>query len=350
MLGLQYTRRSASSGLFLVAALQLPVVAQEAPVAAPDVPLGGVAGVASAVEKWLQSDQVSEKLESKTVAAVLQQRTVGLQWLGQKLEAALKAPDTQRSKGLRSLSTKVTLEFLRQAQESGMVFVGQYDPLSALQPLANDLLFGLLLETPDWYPFTFRDRLVAPLRDLQLKLPGAARVDGIVAMIKNQQEPTDLRNALAAMMAQWGRTEYADAVVKQLTAATTEGDGEDRVQATLQLADYYNVLRDYKRSAQAHRTAQALAKGAGVRLLPIAWYAAACVHALNGNVERGMEALQTCASMLASPDLDRSLRLERKLFEQDPEISLLRKDERFAAVLRLAFGEAPAAESGKDGR
>ena len=128
-----------------------------------------------------------------------------------------------------------------------MVFVGQYDPLSALQPLANDLLFGLLLETPDWYPFTFRDRLVAPLRDLQLKLPGAARVDGIVAMIKNQQEPTDLRNALAAMMAQWGRTEYADAVVKQLTAATTEGDGEDRVQATLQLADYYNVLRDYKR-------------------------------------------------------------------------------------------------------
>ena len=121
--------------------------------------------------------------------------------------------------------------------------------------------------------------------------------------------------------------------------ATTEGDGEDRVNATLLLADYFNLLRDYRRAAAAHRAAQALARGADVELLPVAWYSAACVHALNGDQERGLEALRRCAEMHASPHLDESRRLERKLFEQDPEIASLRADPSFGALLELAFGE-----------
>jgi hypothetical protein len=363
MLGLLSNWRWATLVLMLTAALQPSASAQSTTgqdqvkqqPGPPELLQGGpsqgdqIERIASAVAKWLASDQTSEALMAETVAEILKQPKTGMHWLGERLPAALAAPNESNSKGIRSLVPQVILEFLRQTHHSEMVYVGQYAALSELQPVAADFLFTLLIETPDWYPFTFRERLVPALRDIQLRLPTADRVDGIVALIKNPQETTGLRNALAAMMAQWGRAEYADAVVKQLIQATAEGDGEDRVQATLNLADYYNLLRDYKNAARAHRTAQALAKGADVPLLPVAFYAAACVHALNGDLERGMDALMQCARLQASPDLDRSRRVERKLFDKDPEIALLRSDARFAEALKLAFGDAADDKNGRDG-
>jgi len=309
-----------------------------------------LAEVKRAVEKWLVTDQTSEELMAATVRAILVLPKDGLAWLGQQLRATEESPNTARSKGIRTLCVQSTLEFLRRTNKADMVFVGQYNDLIALQPFASEFLFQLLLETPDWYPFTYRVRLVPALRDLQIRLPALEYVDGIVGLIKNEREPDDLRNSLSAMMAQWGRSEHADAVIQRLRSATMEGDGEDRVDATLVLADYYNTLRDYKNAARAHRTAQALAKGADVELRPVAWYSAACVHALHGDIERGIEALERCARMHASPDLDRSLRIERKLFEDDPEIALLRKDKRFVALLKLAFGDGPKDQPQKDGR
>ncbi|MFT4840817.1 MAG: hypothetical protein ACJA0V_004266 [Planctomycetota bacterium] len=309
-----------------------------------------LAKIEQAAEKWLATDQTSEDMMAETVVTVLDDSKVGLAWLGKQLPAIDKAPNTSRSKGLRTLCTQTTLEFLRRTAKAEMVFVGQYNDLLALQPFASYFLFQLLLETPDWYPFTFRVRLVPALRDIQQRLPAIACVDGIVELIKNEREPEGLRHALAAMMAQWDRPEHANAVIKRLREATMEGDGEDRVGATLVLADYYNLLRDYKNAVSAHRTAQALAKGANVELRPIAWYAAACVHALAGNVDRGIEALERCARMHASPDLDRSLRLKRILFEKDPEIELLRSDKRFAALVKLAYGDDKLDKPQKDGR
>ncbi|MFT4514356.1 MAG: hypothetical protein ACI89X_000033 [Planctomycetota bacterium] len=362
MFGLHSNTRRAVLGLVTLIAVPSQVLAQtEQPVEkAPESvqePLNPaeqkakqLAKVTLAAEKWLATDQTSEDLMAETVSTVLHDAKVGLTWLGQQLPAIDKAPNTPRSKGLRTLCTQATLEFLRRTGKASMVFVGQYNDLLELQPFASEFLFQLLLETPDWYPFTFRVRLVPALRDIQLRLPAVARVDGIVELIKNEQESDGLRNALAAMMAQWGRPEHANTVIKRLREATMEGDGEDRVHATLVVADYYNVLRDYENAARAHRAAQALAKGANVELRPVAWYAAACVHALHGKVERGIEALERCARMHASPDLDRSLRLERELFEKDPELALLRKDKRFAGLLKLAFGEAKKGEPQKDGR
>lgn len=363
MLGLHSNTRHAVLGLFTLVAVQPLVFGQagppgrqssrEAPECLQD-PDGQeaqkAANVNLVIEKWLATDQSSEDAMAETVITVLADPKVGLAWLGQQLPAVDKAPNTTRSKGIRTLCTQTTLEFLRRTGKAGMVFVGQYNDLLLVQPFASEFLFQLLLETPDWYPFTFRVRLIPAVRDLQLRLPAVERVDGIVQLIKNEQESEGLRNALAAMMAQWGRPEHAGAVIKRLRAATMEGDGEDRVDATLVLADYYNLLRDYKNAARAHRTAQALAKGANVELRPIAWYSAACVHALHGNVERGLDALERCARMHASPDLDRSVRLERNLFEKDPEIALLRKDKRFAVLLKLAFGDDKKDQPQKDGR
>src|SRR6185369_5211622 len=114
------------------------------------------------------------------------------------------------------------------------------------------------------------------------------------------------RRALAALLWQWGTKQPAQRLVAALVTATGEGDAEDRVQTTLELADFQCQLREYKQAATAHRSAQTLAKTAGVTLKPVAWYAAACVHALLGDTERGLAALEQCVDMLASPNLDSS--------------------------------------------
>ena len=85
-----------------------------------------------------------------------------------------------------------------------------------------------------------------------------------------------------------------------------------------------------------------LAKASKLTLKPLAWYSAACVHALAGDVERGLAAVEQCAALLASPDLDSSLRLQRAMFDTDPELAALRGDPRFAAALQRAF--PPAAQ------
>ena len=295
--------------------------------------------VAAAGEKWLASDQSDRDLLDDTVRVLLVEPEPGLAWLARQLPAARDEPALQRSKGVNELALRVTLEFLRRTYKSEMTFVGQYAALAKLQPFATDLLFELLLDTPDWYPFTFRVRLVPAMRDLQLRQPDNDRLDRIIALAGDDREPLDLRRALAAMLWQWGQKQFASKFLEELIAATADGDAEDRVLSTLHLADYQCQLRNYRASARAHRSAQVLAKGAGVPLQPISWYSAACVHSLLGDREAGMAALTRCAELLSSPHLDDSLRLERRLFENDPEIALLRADDRFAGLLKAAFGD-----------
>jgi hypothetical protein len=304
-----------------------------------------VEDAAAVAERWLASDQNVMALRDQAAAALLRDPRAGVAWLAAQLPAAAADPVAGRSKGVHGLATQVVLGYLQQQRATGMTFVGQYDLLLQLQPFAGELLFELLLATPEWFPFTQRVQLVAPLRDLQLRIPAAPRLEAVVKLVENRTvEPEDLRRALAAALWQWGTRQYAQAITAELQAATAEGDAEDRVQTTLVLADYFCLLREYKQSAAAHRTAQALAKTSGVQLKPIAWYAAGCVHALLGDKERALAALDTCAVMLASPDLDSSLRVQRTLFDTDPELATLRGDARFAAIVAKAFPavDAPA--------
>lgn len=308
------------------------------------------AEVRESVTAWLDSEHQDDELLAAACKDVVAAGAVGLEVVGPML--AELDPDAldARSKALRELGRQVVIGFIQNELDRGMVFVGQYDALAKLQPFASELMFELLVRTPNWYPLTHRTRLVAPLRDLQKRPPSTERLDAIDAVIEDEREPSDLRMALAAMMWQWGKKDAAQDFVRKLQADTAEGDGEDRVEATLRLADYLTLLRDYRAAANAHRTAQVLAEQADVQLRPVAWYAAACVHALLGEQERAFEALERCARLHASPHLDKSLRLERELFEEDPEIASLREQPRFAELLRLAFGEPKDAKEQDAGK
>ncbi len=296
------------------------------------------AKISETVERWLATDQTSRDGLDECVKVLLAEAGVGIAWLAGQMPAALAAPAEPRSKGVQTLITHSSLEFLRRQRASNITFQGQYAALLPLQPIVGDLLFGLLLETPEWYPLTHRIHLVAPLRDLQARPPVSARLDAVVAIVEDARfEPEGLRRALAALLWQWGTKQHGQAMIAAMVAASGEGDGEERVQATLELADFYTQLREYKQAATTHRSAQTLAKGANVMLRPIAWYSAACVHALLGDNERGIAALEQCTAQLASPDLDSSVRLPRSMFDQDPELAILRQHTKWNDLMRRAF-------------
>ncbi len=302
--------------------------------------------IAKLAEPWLASDQSDRAQLDALVKALLVEPKEGIAWLAAELPKATAAPVEVRSKGVLSLVTHTTLEFMRRQRASGITFVGQYAGLQPLQPVVGDFLFGLLLETPEWYPDTHRVHLVPALRDLQPRLPAAARLDGVTRIAENAAlEPDNLRRGLAALLWQWDKKQPAQAIIAALVAATGEGEAEERVQTTLELADFYNQLREYKQAAGAHRAAQTLAKSGKVTLKPIAWYSAACVHCLAGDVDRALAALEQCVEQLASPHLDSSLRLPRTMFDTDPELGPLRAHARWNELMQRAF--PPTTDAGR---
>ena len=162
------------------------------------VPAQGPVEPAAAIERWLTSEHTSESLMTATVEAVCDAPD-GLKVLGKKLQALQVTPGEPRSKGLRSLMPKVALEHLRRTYKSGMTYAGQYGGLASLQPWIGPFLFGLLLGTPEWYPLTFRVRLVPAIRDLQQQLPDAARVAGITRLVEDERVPGMRDHALKAL-------------------------------------------------------------------------------------------------------------------------------------------------------
>jgi len=68
---------------------------------------------------------------------------------------------------------------------------------------------------------------------------------------------------------------------------------------------------------------------------------------LLGDTERGLAAIEQCADMLASPDLDSSLRLARTMFDTDPELAALRCQARWSELMRRAFPATKAPPSGR---
>ena len=326
---LKYDRRGA------VAWAQTPP-----PVPAPP----GIEAAIEAAERWLADTNGKHEPREELVAALAVDHAAAFAWLKGLLPAAAIEPGLARSRRVHALVTMVALDHVAHRRATDMAFVGQYDLLVQLQPFVGECFFDLLLDTPAWFAFTRRIHLVAPLRDLQPLAPRAERLDAVIQLVENVQvEPEELRHALAAALWQWGTKQYAQAVVAGLQQAISDGDAEERVRTTLLLADYYNLLREYRQAASTHRAAQALAKSTKVPLAPVAWYAAACVHALAGDREHGLQAIERCADLLASPDLDASLRVARKSFDDDPELASLRKDPRFAAAMTRAF--PPVAES-----
>ena len=322
-----------------------PAPAKQAPAAQdPAAPARAPQGpsISDAFAAWFAAGAAADA--NKPLLAALAAAPVdGLRWLSAAHTGAGAADDSARRKAIEQAERDFALAFLKLQRATNITYRGQYEPLAMLQPRVGEFFFTLLLEPPDWFPTTQRIELVPALRDLQPRIPAAARVDGVVRIAEDERsEPEPLRHALAALLWQWDLKEPGQRALARLTAETADGAAEDRLAALLALADFHNQLREHKAAAATYRAAMVLAKASKLALKPLAWYSAACVHALAGDVERGLAAVEQCAALLASPDLDSSLRLQRAMFDTDPELAALRGDPRFAAALQRAF--PPAAQ------
>lgn len=326
----------AAAGLMLVLVSGLLQAQQDA----------GVAAAQRAVGAWLQSGMTDEELLGKTVKAVLDGGDAALRWFGGELAAATD-PAAAKTKGLQAVATHVCLEFVKRAVKSEMVFAGQYRPLQPLMPFVGRLFLQLLLETPDWYPDTFRAQLVPPLRDLYPQSPGQREVLGMIAMVRNVDiEPENLRVQLSLALFQWGHPEFVQPVLERWRQASGDGDAADRVEALRMLADLQYQLRQYGDSAATHRSMELMADKGGVPLWPTDYYASACVHALSGDRDKALDEFEKCVDRQTSGTVDSSLHIKQKVFERDPEIESLRGTERFQQAMRRAFPKAATGAKG----
>jgi len=335
---------SALVAVGLVAQTPPPESPPPAPVVAP---AAQGPSIADAFAAWFAAGAPADG-NKPLLAALAIAPEAGLAWLSAAHAGA--GDDAARRKAVEQAERDFALAFVKIQRASDITFRGQYDALAMLQPRVGEFFFTLLLEPPQWFPTTQRLELVPALRDLQPRIPDAACVDAIVRIADNERiEPEDLRAALAAMLWQWGVKEQGQRHLARLVAATAEGEPEERMQATLALADFHNQLREHKPAAAAYRAAQALAKGAKAEWKPLTWYSAACVHALAGDRDRALAAIEACAARLASPELDSSLRLSRRMFDRDPELDSLRAEPRFQAAVQRAFpaADAPPAQAGR---
>ncbi len=303
--------------------------------------------VVAAAEAWLASDQSDTAQKERAVKAILADTPRSLPWLGELLRSgSTDAADPSR-KGKTALAADVVLGFVEQTRRSGVVYRGQYAPLSALQPLALELLYEWLLRTPDWLPDTQRQNLVPAIADLQQGQPAPELLLGVTDLIENEEiEPFELRFRLSCLVYEWGRKEYIDARLASLRQQSMEGDAEDRTLAYRDLADVYYRIRDYKKAAAMHGVLASLADGIRFELSPTDWYWGACYNALACKIEPAFAAFERCVALQASDRVDSSRKLPRKLFEQDPELAALRADERFLPMLERAFPNPP--EAAKD--
>lgn len=293
-----------------------------------------------AVRGWLASDFSDRDVLQQAVDALLSQGEPGFRSLAGLVNQAVESRDRRTLGGLEPVITTLCLDFMKREVESEMVYAGQYDPLLVLMPHSGRFYLGLLLDTPDWFPDNLRWQVVAALRDLYPESPGDDSLAAMQLIAEDQEfETEDLREALTHALAQWGRRRLVERQIAELERNRREALPDDQLDALQQLADVYYRIRDYKTSAELYKEFLELAEEADFPLAPAHYYNAACTFSLTGDLESAYEALEACAELQSSDHVDSSLKLERELFDTDPEIRAVRGTRRFEAIVEKAFGK-----------
>ena len=292
------------------------------------------------VDAWLESDFSDDSLLDESVKALLEAGEPAFRALGEVLRKTTADQDQHRAGGLESVITRLFLEYIQREVDKEMVYAGQYDPLAALMPYSGRFYMGLLLNTPDWFPANLRWQVVAPLRDLYPTSPGALALADIQRIAEDERFETEsVRVALAYALAQWGQRGIVEVQIASLKAQSDEGDVEDQLFALRSLADLNYQIRDYVESARLHKEFLGRALAQEFPLAPVDYYNAACNFCLIGDLESAFAALEACAELQLSDRVDSSLKLERSLFDEDPEIRIVRGTERFKRIVEKAFGK-----------
>ena len=212
--------------------------------------------------------------------------------------------------------------------------------LKQLQPKVGEFYLGLLINTPDWFPDTRRIDVVPAIRDLYPTSPGEAVQEQIKKIASNEDiEPQGLRITLQYALAQWGDRSLVKDHINELNARAQSKDAEISMLAHKELAAVYYMMRDYLTAARMHRVFLTKAEAEAHYLVPVDYYNAACCMSLSGDLGSALNLIQRCLKLNTSDRVDDSVKLSRKLFDNDPEVRAVRKTERFRKLVAAAFAK-----------
>ncbi|MCC6669454.1 MAG: hypothetical protein IT458_00215 [Planctomycetes bacterium] len=325
-----------------LAALLVAPLGAQAPAQDKDTPR---AAARRAVEAWLASEQRDLKLRDQASLALLRAQAEGIAELSSAIAALGDGKDAEdrRVRGLNALFTHFVLGWLEAQRKSGMVYAGQYAPLAPLQPHVGSLFLKLVVDTPDWYRDDHRAQLVPALRDLFPKGPGADALKKLKTIaLDTREEPEELRVQLAYALAQWGDRELVQGRLDELAKAAAGKEPQAALEAHFALADLHYNLREYPAAAEHHRRFLRGSEAAQMPPTPSAYYNAACCLSLAGDLEGALAELERCAKGQADPHVDPSVKVERRLFDEDPDLAAVRVRPRFAELVKVAFPPAKA--------
>jgi hypothetical protein len=326
--------------LALFAALAPALARAQDPVPEPPAP---AQDPAAAIRAWVESDHEDQELLDRTVALCLDAGDPGMRALAEAVRET-RPEQRQRRIGVESLVTGVVVEALRRGSESGMRYAGQYAGLRPLMPSAGTFLLSLVLDTPDWFPDDMRALVVPALRDVYPKGPERAAILRLREVAEDSDfEAQPLREALTYALAQWGERDLVAGRLAELNENAGEGRDTDELHFVRELAEVHYELRDYPAAAKHWQRYLHGMRTLELEPNALEFYNAACALALAAEIEAALDALTSCAALVAAGKIDTATPITRSMFETDPDLRAIRGQERFAAATKKAFGDGPKA-------
>lgn len=305
---------------------------------AQSIPSQATPDFRQAVTAWLASDHSDEKLMATASDALLDQGKKGVMYLAELVSDSTQGEDRFRRQALEALVSSVSIGFLQKESERGMVYAGQFDPLSGLQPLVGQLFLDLVLDTPDWFPVNMCSLVVPALRDLYPQGPDRGSIRAMRRIAEDQDfEAQDLRRVLIYALAQWGERDLVEEQIASLRRNAGEGENEDELIFLEQLGRLHYELREYSVAAELWTRFLRSMEAIQMTPTPFGYYNTACSLCLSGDQERAFAELERCGALLRSPHLDPSARIERRLFDEDPELRTIRSTRRFQELVASIF-------------
>ncbi len=308
------------------------------------------ATAAESVKAWLESDGKDRQKLTVAVQAALKEGTAGIDAIAGHLpKDPSKTKDLPNVKQLDSLLTTFAFSYLAKEMSSGIVFAGQYSPLAPLMPYVGRFYLKLVVDTPEQFPERQRQQVVPALRDLYPKGPGEEAMALVKKIALDEEfEQEGLRQALSYALWGWGDKELATKQIEKLKKEMETGKEDDQIDAQQKLADVYYQLRDYPSSAQLLKEFFARAEKSQRVLVPNDYYNGACNMSLAGDIDGALAALEKLFQLQNSDKVDSSQRLRRSMFDQDPDLTNVRKHPKFAELVKAGFGEKGGDETKKD--
>ncbi len=222
------------------------------------------------------------------------------------------------------------------------VYAGQYSALRKLDWDVTPSLRGWMAKAPSTAKaaaLSFREACVNALRDC-VDEASEELVAELKAVAKDGPADSGLVAKAKYALAQFGHTEFVDAMIADATKRTESAGVEAKYRAWSELADIYYNIRTYEKAANAHREVIQLVEQVNPNFqgLPINYYNCACSYALLGKKEAALEHIGKALKI--GKRLRRQLGIE--LLKTDMDIRSLRSEPKFAELMKEYFGIEPA--------